>query len=141
MLADFGFAKSVRIKQDVARVVRTTWAYGAPEIQGSEHFWPAQLQEPKNFLTIDMWSVGVTTFELLTKELPFGKNGADSMDFVRVWVEEEGIGGTQYRAGSSRKCGMIIFHGSWYGKFQQPHRSSFMAFGRNLTSGPLPPMR
>lgn len=89
MLADFGFSKSVRIKQDVASGVRTTWAYGAPEIQGSQDFWPPQLQEPKNFLTIDMWSLGVTMFELLTRKLPFGDNGADGRDFVKMWDEEE----------------------------------------------------
>ncbi|KAK3350415.1 hypothetical protein B0H65DRAFT_87090 [Neurospora tetraspora] len=89
VLADFGFSKSVRIKQDVASGVRTTWAYGAPEIQGSQDFWPPQLQEPKNFLTIDMWSLGVTMFELLTRKLPFGDNGADGRDFVKMWDEEE----------------------------------------------------
>lgn len=89
VLADFGFAKSVSAKQDVASGVRTTWAYGAPEIQGSEYFWPPQLQDAKNFLTIDMWSLGVTMFELLTNKLPFGDNGADSRDFVRMWDEDE----------------------------------------------------
>ncbi|KAK3402491.1 hypothetical protein B0T20DRAFT_485087, partial [Sordaria brevicollis] len=36
-----------------------------------------------------MWSLGVTVFEILTNKLPFGDNGADSRDFVRMWDDDE----------------------------------------------------
>jgi serine/threonine protein kinase len=66
-LTDFGLA--LRIDAETARVTQTNYAVGTPHYMA-----PEQLERPEEIdHRVDIYSVGVVLYELLTRELPIGR--------------------------------------------------------------------
>ena len=66
-LTDFGLA--IRIDAESARVTQTNYAVGTPHYMA-----PEQLERPDEIdLRVDIYSLGVVLYEMLTRELPIGR--------------------------------------------------------------------
>jgi serine/threonine protein kinase len=88
-IADFGISKRAREGDTELRSCVGTPGYAAPEVQG--YFSSNSLLQPYT-VSIDIWAVGVITFALLMKRLPFPStsdfadyvSGTRPLDFVSV---------------------------------------------------------
>lgn len=91
-LGDFGISK--RLNADtMLRTLNHTPAYVAPEILEKLHSAPAGVDEGYSH-GVDVWSVGIIAFELLTGKLPFNLvQGIRRIPLGRLSGVEEMCGG------------------------------------------------